>query len=196
MIDQDILNGLGGERIPQQLGLQFHLLDDVPSDEASTAFHLAECEDIVCPIKNQVYQGALHRVVRGSEVRPERILNTMKAELARDQRGMPCARELERPPSPCSTHGLCVPILPFPNLPASFLWCRERAIPTPCSVTSHRRLPTWAHEPGRQLVSSEICTWLRENWHTALSHEKLELDQFFLHIFAMPTAVKNSTITM
>jgi hypothetical protein len=36
-------------------------------------------------------------------------------------------------------------------------------------------------------VSSESCSWLRENWHTALSHAKLELDQFFLaginHIF-------------
>lgn len=44
-----------------------------------------------------------------------------------------------------------------------------------------------AHQPGQQLVSSESCTWLRENWHTALSHVKLELDQFFLaginHIF-------------
>ncbi len=44
-----------------------------------------------------------------------------------------------------------------------------------------------AHEPGRQLASSESCSWLRENWHTSLSHAKLEIDQFFLaginHIF-------------
>ncbi len=44
-----------------------------------------------------------------------------------------------------------------------------------------------AHEPGRQLVSSESCTWLREHWHTALSQVKLQLDQFFLlginHVF-------------
>jgi hypothetical protein len=44
-----------------------------------------------------------------------------------------------------------------------------------------------AHEAGKQLVSSESCTWLREHWHTALSHVKLELDQFFLtgvnHVF-------------
>jgi len=44
-----------------------------------------------------------------------------------------------------------------------------------------------AHTPGRQLVSSESCTWLREHWHTTLGQAKLELDQFFLagvnHIF-------------
>ena len=44
-----------------------------------------------------------------------------------------------------------------------------------------------AHTPGRQLVSSESCTWLREHWHTALAQAKLELDQFFLagvnHVF-------------
>ena len=49
-----------------------------------------------------------------------------------------------------------------------------------------------AHEPGRQLVSSESCTWLRENWHTSLANVKLELDQFFLtginHIFYHGTA--------
>ena len=36
-------------------------------------------------------------------------------------------------------------------------------------------------------MASGSCTWLRDNWHTALSHAKLELDQFFLaginHIF-------------
>ena len=44
-----------------------------------------------------------------------------------------------------------------------------------------------AHAPGQQLVSSESCTWLREHWHTALSHIKLELDELFLagvnHVF-------------
>ncbi len=44
-----------------------------------------------------------------------------------------------------------------------------------------------AHEPGKQWVSSESCTWLREHWHTALSHVKLELDEFFIagvnHVF-------------
>ena len=37
-----------------------------------------------------------------------------------------------------------------------------------------------AHAPGRQLVSSESCTWLREHWHESLAHIKLELDLFFL----------------
>ncbi len=44
-----------------------------------------------------------------------------------------------------------------------------------------------AHEPGKQWVSSESCTWLREHWHTTLGQAKLELDQFFLaginHVF-------------
>jgi hypothetical protein len=44
-----------------------------------------------------------------------------------------------------------------------------------------------AHEPGRQWVSSESCTWLREHWHTALGHAKLQIDELFLcsvnHIF-------------
>ncbi|MCL4692809.1 MAG: glycoside hydrolase family 2 [Candidatus Hydrogenedentes bacterium] len=44
-----------------------------------------------------------------------------------------------------------------------------------------------AHEPGKQLVSSETCTWLREHWHTNLGQVKLQLDRFFLaginHIF-------------
>jgi len=37
-----------------------------------------------------------------------------------------------------------------------------------------------AHEPGKQLVSSESCTWLREHWHTNLGQVKLQLDRFFL----------------
>jgi len=44
-----------------------------------------------------------------------------------------------------------------------------------------------AHEPGKQLVASETCTWLREHWHTSLADVKLQLDRFFLaginHIF-------------
>ncbi len=44
-----------------------------------------------------------------------------------------------------------------------------------------------AHAPGKQLVSSETCTWLREHWHTALGHAKLQIDELFLcgvnHIF-------------
>ncbi|MBN1347455.1 MAG: glycoside hydrolase family 2 [Phycisphaerae bacterium] len=44
-----------------------------------------------------------------------------------------------------------------------------------------------AHPPGKQLVSSESCTWLREHWHGSLAQVKLELDQFFLaginHVF-------------
>ncbi len=43
------------------------------------------------------------------------------------------------------------------------------------------------HEPGKQLVSSETCTWLREHWHTNLADVKLQLDRFFLaginHVF-------------
>jgi hypothetical protein len=37
-----------------------------------------------------------------------------------------------------------------------------------------------AHRPGSQLVASESCTWLRENWHASLAQIKLELDLFFL----------------
>ena len=37
-----------------------------------------------------------------------------------------------------------------------------------------------AHPPGRQLVTSESCTWLREHWHGSLAQIKLELDLFFL----------------
>jgi len=37
-----------------------------------------------------------------------------------------------------------------------------------------------AHRSGRQLVCSESCTWLRENWHASLAQIKLELDLFFL----------------
>jgi hypothetical protein len=37
-----------------------------------------------------------------------------------------------------------------------------------------------AHEPGKQLVSSESCTWMREHWHGTLAQMKLEMDLFFL----------------
>lgn len=37
-----------------------------------------------------------------------------------------------------------------------------------------------AHSPGRQLVTSESCTWLREHWHGSLAQIKLALDLFFL----------------
>ena len=37
-----------------------------------------------------------------------------------------------------------------------------------------------AHEPGKQLVSSESCTWMREHWHGTLGQIKLEMDLFFL----------------
>ena len=37
-----------------------------------------------------------------------------------------------------------------------------------------------AHPPGRQLVSSESCTWMREHWHGTLGQIKLEMDLFFL----------------
>ncbi len=37
-----------------------------------------------------------------------------------------------------------------------------------------------AHRPGRQLVSSESCTWMREHWHGTLGQIKLEMDLFFL----------------
>ena len=37
-----------------------------------------------------------------------------------------------------------------------------------------------AHEPGKQLVSAESCTWMREHWHGTLGQIKLEMDLFFL----------------
>ena len=37
-----------------------------------------------------------------------------------------------------------------------------------------------AHPSGKQLVSAETCTWLREHWHTSLAHVKLQVDLFFL----------------
>ncbi len=38
-----------------------------------------------------------------------------------------------------------------------------------------------AHEPGRQLVSAETGTWMRDHWHGTLGQMKLELDLFFLY---------------
>ncbi|RKY08405.1 MAG: glycoside hydrolase family 2 [Planctomycetota bacterium] len=44
-----------------------------------------------------------------------------------------------------------------------------------------------AHATGKQLVSSESCTWMREHWHGTLGQIKLEMDLFFLmginHVF-------------
>jgi len=44
-----------------------------------------------------------------------------------------------------------------------------------------------AHTSGRQLVSAESCTWLREHWHGTLGQIKLQMDLFFLaginHVF-------------
>jgi hypothetical protein len=37
-----------------------------------------------------------------------------------------------------------------------------------------------AHPSGKQLISAEACTWLREHWHTSLAHIKLQVDLFFL----------------
>ena len=37
-----------------------------------------------------------------------------------------------------------------------------------------------AHRPGRQLVTSETCTWMREHWHETLGQIKLEADLFLL----------------
>jgi len=37
-----------------------------------------------------------------------------------------------------------------------------------------------AHRTGRQLVSSESCTWLNEHWHESLAQVKLEADLFLL----------------
>lgn len=37
-----------------------------------------------------------------------------------------------------------------------------------------------AHPPGRQLVCSESCTWLREHWHASLAQIKLEIDLLLL----------------
>ena len=36
------------------------------------------------------------------------------------------------------------------------------------------------HPPGRQLVTSESATWLREHWHASLAQIKLAVDLFFL----------------
>jgi len=37
-----------------------------------------------------------------------------------------------------------------------------------------------AHRPGKQLVTSEACTWMREHWHETLGQVKLEADLFLL----------------
>lgn len=37
-----------------------------------------------------------------------------------------------------------------------------------------------AHRPGKQLVTSETCTWLNEHWHESLGQIKLEMDLFLL----------------
>jgi len=37
-----------------------------------------------------------------------------------------------------------------------------------------------AHQPGKQLVTSETGSWMREHWHGTLGQMKLEVDLFFL----------------
>lgn len=71
------------------------------------------------------------------------------------------------------------PELPIPGFRRDPAMCRTGdSDPRVCMLASSAAHV--AHPPGRQLVSSESCTWLREHWHTSLAQIKLHLDLFFL----------------
>jgi len=78
------------------------------------------------------------------------------------------------------------PEFPIPGFRHEERFCREGdSDPRICRMASSAAHV--AHEPGRQLVSSESCTWMREHWHGTLGQIKLEMDLFFLtgvnHVF-------------
>ncbi len=78
------------------------------------------------------------------------------------------------------------PEFPIPGFRHEEQFCREGdSDPRICRMASSGAHV--AHEPGKQLVSSESCTWMREHWHGTLGQIKLEMDLFFLaginHVF-------------
>jgi hypothetical protein len=78
------------------------------------------------------------------------------------------------------------PEFPIPGFRREAMFCREGdSDPRICKMASSAAHV--AHEPGRQLVASESCTWLREHWHGTLGQIKLAMDLFFLagvnHVF-------------
>ena len=71
------------------------------------------------------------------------------------------------------------PELPIPGFRRDPAMCRNSdSDPRVCMLASSAAHV--AHPPGRQLVSSESCTWLREHWHENLAQVKVQLDLFFL----------------
>jgi len=78
------------------------------------------------------------------------------------------------------------PEFPIPGFRREEQFCRPGdSDPRICRMASSAAHV--AHEPGKQLVSSESCTWMREHWHGTLGQIKLEMDLFFLaginHVF-------------
>lgn len=78
------------------------------------------------------------------------------------------------------------PKFPIPGFRYEEQFCRPSdSDPRICRMASSAAHV--AHEPGKQLVSSESCTWMREHWHGTLGQIKLEMDLFFLaginHVF-------------
>ena len=78
------------------------------------------------------------------------------------------------------------PEFPIPGFRHETRFCRPGdSDPRICRMASSAAHV--AHPPGRQLVSSESCTWMREHWHGTLGQIKLSMDLFFLvgvnHVF-------------
>lgn len=78
------------------------------------------------------------------------------------------------------------PEFPIPGFRHEDRFCRPGdSDPRICKMASSAAHV--AHEKGKQLVTSESCTWMREHWHGTLGQIKLEMDLFFLagvnHVF-------------
>lgn len=78
------------------------------------------------------------------------------------------------------------PDFPIPGFRHEEAWTRKGdSDPRICMMASSAAHVTKA--PGKQLASSESCTWMREHWHGTLGQIKLEMDLFFLaginHVF-------------
>jgi len=70
-------------------------------------------------------------------------------------------------------------IFPIPGLRREVIDIRvDQSTPQPLVF---RFAASAAHIVGHPLVSSETCTWLRENWKESLAMVKPEIDQLFIH---------------
>jgi len=71
------------------------------------------------------------------------------------------------------------PDFPIPGFRRDPAMCREPDCDERISMLASSAAHV-AHPVGKQLVSAEACTWLREHWHTSLAQIKLQVDLFFL----------------